>query len=218
MPQVMPPALSSLLSADNALQRDSAWAAFLLEYNNLILHICHKFDGGYDDAMDRYAFVIEKLRNNEFRALRSYDPQGTGKFTTWFTIVVRRLCLDERRARYGRQQATGRSADEGQRVRRDLAKLVATEIDTVQIADPGAQPDALAVAAEQTSILAVALNVLSPEDRLILRLRFEQDLSVPEIAKLINAESPFHLYRRLDKIFAALRADLRRAGAGEFIG
>ena len=56
-----------------------------------------------------------------------------------------------------------------------------------------------------------ALAGLEPEDRLILRLRFEQALSVVEIATTLRVEAK-PLYRRIERLLGGLRRDLERAG------
>jgi RNA polymerase sigma factor (sigma-70 family) len=218
MAQPFPLVVESLLNAADTSARERAWSNFLAEYNKLILHICHALGGDYDAVMDRYAFVVEQLGHADCRCLRAYKTTGTGKFTTWFTVVVRRICLDEYRKRYGRRQATTRAADEQRDLRRDLTDLVSAEVDVTQIAGSAALPDAIAAASELREAVHAAVSRLCTEDRLILRFRFEQDLSVPEIARLIGADSAFHVYRRLDKLFSALREELGHAGLSETVG
>lgn len=58
--------------------------------------------------MDRYAHVLDKLQVDDFRRLRTFVADGRGKFTTWLTVVVRRICLDHHRQRYGRVRERGR--------------------------------------------------------------------------------------------------------------
>jgi DNA-directed RNA polymerase specialized sigma24 family protein len=65
------------------------------------------------------------------------------------------------------------------------------------------------------STLDAALARLDTEDRVILRLRFEDDVSVPEIARLLNLGSPFSLYRRLNRILASVRRTLEAAGIND---
>jgi hypothetical protein len=47
----------------------------------------------------------------------------------------------------------------------------------------------------------------------LLRLRFEQDLTAREMATVLGLPSPFHVYRRLDAIFRALRMALSCSAA-----
>jgi RNA polymerase sigma factor (sigma-70 family) len=213
-----PPVLKELLEHAGTSRGEVMWTQFLAEFNKLILRVCHSFGGDHDAVMDRYSLVIEHLRRDSFRALRAFDPEGPGRFTTWLTVVVRRVCLDERRKRYGRRQANTNDAEQQEKTRRDLADLVAADVDPLQIADTAALPDAVTARAELHGVLHAALAELDAESRLILRFRYEQDLSVPEIARLIGAPTPFHVYRRIDKLLAGLRLTLERADRPGMVG
>ena len=70
---------------------------------------------------------------------------------------------------------------------------------------------------ETRAALTSALAALDPEDRLLLRLRFEDEVSVPAIARLLGEPSPFKVYRRIDRLLAQLRRDLRLAGLAEIL-
>lgn len=56
-----------------------------------------------------------------------------------------------------------------------------------------------------------AIGDFSPEDRLILQLRFWNRRKVPEIARIMSLE-PKKVYKRLDHLFKALRRALEDAG------
>ena len=56
------------------------------------------------------------------------------------------------------------------------------------------------------------MSTLPPADRLMLKFRFEDDLSASAIAKLMGLPSPFHVYRRLNSLFLTLRRSLRAGG------
>jgi RNA polymerase sigma factor for flagellar operon FliA len=59
--------------------------------------------------------------------------------------------------------------------------------------------------------LRSALDQVAAQDRVLLGLRFDQDLSVAEIAKLMGSSVPT-LHRRLDKTVRQLRVSLSHAG------
>jgi RNA polymerase sigma factor (sigma-70 family) len=163
--------------------------------------------------MDRYLFALDALRKGDCRRLRGYVESGRGKFTTWLIVVVRRLCLDEHRHRYGRTQGAGAESHDRQRERRHLTDLVGNELDLLQLeAAPSRAPDVALQQAELRAALERSLAALDPSDRLILRLRFEDSLSVPEIARLLGGESPFQLYRRVTRVLATVRENLTSAG------
>lgn len=58
------------------------------------------------------------------------------------------------------------------------------------------------------------LRELEPEDRLILQMRFWDARKVPDIARTLQIEQK-KIYKRLDKLFGALRRGLERAGVSQ---
>src|SRR5205823_2566422 len=78
---------------------------------------------------------------------------------------------------------------------------------------PSAETTALrrANASEVERALRASLRRLPAADRLALRLRYAEDLPVPVIARLLQAEVK-PLYGRLERLLKALRRDLGRAG------
>jgi RNA polymerase sigma factor (sigma-70 family) len=76
-------------------------------------------------------------------------------------------------------------------------------------------PDTALAQKEWRATIDAALAQLDTEDRVILRLRFEDDVSVPEIARLLRLGSPFALYRRLKRILATLRKALESGGISD---
>jgi RNA polymerase sigma factor (sigma-70 family) len=165
--------------------------------------------------MDRYAFVLEQLRADDHRKLRAYDRPGAGDFTLWLIVVARRLCLDHHRIRYGRTRSepgTSEQAGEARRARRRLVDLVGAELDPTSIASRDEGPDEALVQAERLGSLEQALGALEPPDRLLVRLRFAEEMSAREIGELMRFPTVFHVYRRLDFVLRTLREALVRSG------
>jgi RNA polymerase sigma factor (sigma-70 family) len=73
-----------------------------------------------------------------------------------------------------------------------------------QVAQPGPGPDELAEESEQRRALQQALAKLSADQRLVLRLRYEQNLSLAEIARLTGQPDPFRVNRRIRAALDAL--------------
>jgi RNA polymerase sigma factor (sigma-70 family) len=73
-----------------------------------------------------------------------------------------------------------------------------------QLAEPGPGPDDLAAESQEQQRLAQALAMLSAEDRLLLRLRYEQNLTLAEVARLTNQPDPFRANRRIQSALKAL--------------
>ena len=172
-----------------------------------------------DAAMDAYARVLERLREDDFRRLRTYVPDGRSRFTTWLVAVVRRLCLDWHRERFGRARADGsahaREAHERRRRLTSLALDVGVD-ELTEAVDAGTPekdgPDEHLRAHELLDALHAALATLSPADQVLLRLRFDDGLSAQQIARTLHYPTPFHVYRRINVLLAQLRAMLRARG------
>lgn len=214
---VAPAELVALMAATTEPAREEAWAGFVHAYSGQILRVARSLGGDADAAMDRYAFVLDRLRDDECRRLRAYARPDAGEFTLWLTVVVRRLCLDHYRERYGRpRRAAGAdigAADPERAGRRRLVDLVADRTDPTLLASPNqVSPDELLVRSERLQALSGALDQLAPSDRLMLRLRFAEDLPAREIARLMRLPTLFHVYRRLDKVLRQLRETLSRLG------
>jgi RNA polymerase sigma factor (sigma-70 family) len=210
----LPRSLTRLLSArtgDGTDDVDVEWRAFVAEHTRLLLHVARSLSATHDDAMDAYTFVLEQLRENECRRLREYAVDPRCKLTTWLVVVARRLCLDLYRQRYGRRRGT--DSNQQRAVRRRLQDLVAEQIDSYQLAAVSVVGAELAIRqTELAEALEQAVTSLAPQDQLLLQLRFTDDLTAQEIARLLDFASPFHVYRRVNSILAELRHVLARRG------
>jgi RNA polymerase sigma factor (sigma-70 family) len=208
---VLPHSLTSLLAARSAPDADTAWRAFVAEHSRIVLHVCRSVWRSQDDAMDAYAQVLDHLRADDHRRLHEFARDPRCRVTTWLVVVTRRICLDLYRQRYGRP-----SSDEGaesRRTRRRLQDLVAEELDLHEPATVETdETDAPLRQSELHDALQLALADLPPRDLLVLKLRFVDDLAAQEIARLLGFPSPFHVYRRLNALFAGLRSALHRRG------
>lgn len=201
--------LDQLLRATTDEQRDAAWTAFVAEFSRLILHAARQASQGADGAMDAYAHALERLRADDLGRLRAYRDDGRTRFTTWLVVVVRRLALDHRRVRYGR----GGDAPERQ-ARRRLEDLVGAALDIHQLTGTSESAEHRLEREEVGAALSAALGGLEPADRLLLALRFEEDLAASRIAQVMGFPSQFHVYRRLQALLRGLRDELRRRGVG----
>ncbi len=225
----LPSELIRLLAASEPKARDDAWAAFTKAYSKLILHVTRQPGGSYDPSMDRYAYVLEQLRRDDFRRLRGYAADGRSKFTTWLVVVTRRLCLDHDRHRYGRQRTSSStatpvdtntpadpSASDAAAARRRLVDLLGEEVDVERLASSSNDdPETELRVGELHRALESELAGLAPADRLLLKLRFEEELTAGQISRLLDLPTPFHVYRRLNHVLEGLRRSLRRRGIQE---
>jgi RNA polymerase sigma factor (sigma-70 family) len=102
--------------------------------------------------------------------------------------------------------------------RRPVTLPISPEDDdqTWQMPYPGPGPDDLAEESQQQRNLQQALAKLSADQRLVLRLRYEQNLSLAEIARLTGQSDPFRVNRRiraaLDALAAAMGGQCAQSG------
>lgn len=218
---VLPAALGSLLDASDDRAREACWANFVDAYSRLILHVSRSDGSRYDAAMDHYAFVLEQLRRDDYRRLRAYVADGRSEFSTWLVVVAQRLCRDHQRHQYGRfrppdQDSPDHDADRA--ARRRLVDLIGAEVDLATLTDRrGTDAESAVRQADLHLALESALERLDQRDRLLIKLRFEDDLSMPEVATNLGFPTRFHAYRRLNDVLSGLRRALVRQGIREAV-
>lgn len=213
--------LRVLLHADDSPAREAAWEQLITRHTRLLMGVARSFGGGHDEAVERYACILEKLRERDFHRLRAFQEGGPARFSTWLTVLARRLCLDFHRARYGRVNPSRQStvADPLRTIRRRLADDQYADLDTDFLEDGATVPaDEQAARSERDRLLREALDRLPPRDRLLLTLRFEDGLSAARIGGVLGFPTPFHVYRRLTLVLGQLRAALQARGVEDSHG
>ena len=215
----LPPEVSRLLDTRTPAGSDAAWSDFVAAHSRLLLHVARAVTNDRDAALDAYAYVLERLREDDLRRLRTYVADGRSKFTTWLVAVVRRLCHDWHRQRFGRARAeSSDNAREAHERRRRLVTLVsearldaAADLVDAQTEESGG-PEGSLRALELNGALEEAVATLAPADQVLLRLRFDDDFSAQQIARMLRFPSQFHVYRRINALLATLREALRARG------
>jgi RNA polymerase sigma-70 factor (ECF subfamily) len=153
----MPIDLDALVRGDKA-----GWDAFVDRYMPVVLSaISRAFSArglnDEDEIRDTVQDVFVRLVKDDYQLLRSYDPDRAS-LPTWLTIVARSKAIDVVRSR----QRGPRPVEE------DVDRLAAPE------------------AAEPTEIPEIPPGLLTARQRLILRLLFDENKDVPEIAALLQ--------------------------------
>jgi RNA polymerase sigma factor (sigma-70 family) len=206
--------LAQLLRHPDAAHRVAAWDELIARNTRLLLAVARSFGGGHDEAMDRYAYILEKLREQDFRRLRSFEPDRGASFATWLTLASRRLCLDQLRTRYGRDRGTASEESLAARAdRRSLAGLLAAQIDPDALpASESMSPDRATLTSERDATLRRILGQLTSRERLLLALRFQNGLPASRIAVIVGVPTAFHVYRQLNPLLLRIRASLEAQG------
>jgi RNA polymerase sigma factor (sigma-70 family) len=161
--------------------------------------------------MDAYAYIIERLRHDDFRRLRGFSGGDKEALCRWLVVVARRLCTDFWRQRYGRVRLSTPELD------RDTRRRLVDEIWDAR--EPSELPASRALdpewklrQGERREALESAIGELEPQDQLLLGFRFENGLSARQIADLMGFPTPFHVYRHLKRLLKALRTKLESMG------
>lgn len=219
MPDARTVILRRLLDAHDPSVRSVGWTDFVGAYSKLILHVARSVCGEQDTAMDHYTYILEQLARDDFRRLRRYVADGRSEFSTWLVVVAQRLCRDHDRQRYGRLRVHNgdvAAAEEEHASRRRLVDLVGAEVDLSLVPDPtshGAENGTSVTEVHQA--LEEALKSLEPAERLLLKLRFEDDCGMEEIAEMLRLPSRFQAQRQLAGVLHRLRGALERRGIAE---
>ena len=215
MAESLPAELARLLASPDDLSREKAWRVFLDTFSPLILHAARSASAGYDEGMDAYAAALDGLRADNYRKLRGYSADPRSKFSTWLVVVVRRVCIDAHRERFGRSSAKeipdGISAERS--ARRRLATLTSAAIELESLPDSqGERPDQEVRQNDLYEQLESALSDLDERDRLLLTLRFVDDLPARRIAEVQGWPDQMIVYRRINQLMTVLKEKLLSRG------
>jgi len=265
--------ISDWLPALLAEDQEGAWDQFLNGHSPLILQVVHLFERDQDRIEDCFVFVCERLKRNNLRRIRKFDTQGAATFATWLRAVIRNLCLDWRRHRFGRPRIfrsisrlpeldhevfrciyhrrlreteafhavralypslnRGEFADSIIRINTCLShhqswllvsrtprleSISASSNDPdaadrdIDLPDRGPNPETHSARQESLIALRKAMSGLPPQQRLLLRLRYEQELSLEQIADLTKLSSPLAVQRIIQRAIATIREQLITEG------
>lgn len=212
--QPLPRELTALLNATDAALEKRTWSQFVAAHSRLIMLVVRPLGHGYDDVMDRYSYVLDELKKDDLRRLRAYAARPTAKFEIWLVAVVRRLCVDYQRKKYGRSQSHGDTPPSASSAaRRRLVDFIMRDIDVTPVPAPSStNPETSLRQKELGHLLAQGLAGLTDADQLLLKLRFQDDVPVREIATIMHFQSVFAVYRRLKAALKELEMGLRRRG------
>jgi RNA polymerase sigma-70 factor (ECF subfamily) len=172
-----------------------AWREWVAEtapvIRRAVVHTLLRHTGRVDegDADDLTQDVFLRLVRDDCRVLRSFDP-ARSRLHTWLTLVARSATVDA--------------------LRRRRLRPVALDARTHDVAAPAAAP---------AGAVAVPPGLLTPRQELVLRLLFDEERDVAEVARLLGVDAQT-VRSTKHKALAALRRhfgvnDPRRGMSGE---
>jgi RNA polymerase sigma-70 factor, ECF subfamily len=175
----------------------SAFEELVRQYDQAVLRLALHLTGSEQDAQDIYQEAF----------LKAYRNMGSFRFEcsfyTWIYRIVTNLCLDHLRKRKVRKEDAPVAVDgDGQQY--DV-------LDQVADGRAGANPERDLMGREIGSRINVALEKLSPRERMVFELKHYQGLKLRTIGEMLGTTEETAkntLFRATQKLRLAL-ADMR---------
>jgi RNA polymerase sigma-70 factor (ECF subfamily) len=172
---------------------EGAFRRLVEKYQRAVYNIAWRMVRNEEDAWD----LVQEIFLRVYRGLASYDQKRP--FSTWLYRVASNLCIDHLRRRR-LQTVSIHPREEGRERSEDLA-----------LADPGPLPDRLHEIHRLAERVDALLERLSPMYRVILHLRYREQLSYEELAEVL--EIPLGTVKaRLHRAHETLRRLLQGEG------
>ena len=178
----------------------------------LIESICLKRFNHSEEGHECYVYVLDKLMENNYARVKAF--QGRSTFKTYLVSITTRLAIDFYRLRYGK---TSKKADDDLPTpKKNPLKIVPLK-DQENVSDDKSLEEIVVdkeVNDTQQRLKALVrshLADLSPEDRLLLKMKYEDDFKVSEIAKILKQDQK-RTYRKIHALLAAFRERISKEG------
>ena len=171
----------------------NAFEALVVAYQKQVYNLALRTVGNEEDAAD----MTQEVFLRAYRALGTF--RGESKFSVWLYRLTTNVCIDFLRAarRHLVVPISGLDAD--------------GEEYTLDAPDPAKLPEEELLAREEREELRAAMALLAPEQRLILSLRVENDLSYTDIAAVLGVREGT-VKSRLARARDQLRKKLSQSG------
>ncbi len=171
----------------------AAFEELVRQYDQAVLRLALHLTGSEHDAKDIYQEAFLKA----YRNLGSFRFECS--FYTWIYRIVTNLCLDHLRRQKVRKEDPPVASDaEGREL--NLLEQVADQ-------NPGASPERNLMRRELAARIALALQKLTPRERLVFEMKHYEGLRLRTIGEALNTseESAKNtLFRATQKLRSAL--------------
>jgi len=169
---------------------EAAWSRFMLKYGPYIhsvsRHMCTSTHAAKDlaDSIPGHVFMPDSNGRSRMASYEGFRP-----LTTWLAAIIKHKALNEHRLKFNNLESLDRV----------LEQTYESSIDKIELSitasryEPGVRDS-----------IRQAFSLLSDRERFILRLRYEQELKISQIARMLNVKSPA-VSRQLDRIREKLR-------------
>jgi len=170
---------------------DKAFGKLVKKYQDKVLYLAYDLVGNFTDAQD----IAQNTFYRAFRSIKNFKKQA--KFSTWLFRIVVNTAIDVQRAESRKYKImTKQSLD-------DPENLI-----SMTIKDAGRLPDQMLVLKDFNEQLENALNELPERQRVAFILRHYHEMSMKEIATVLNCEAATvrsHIFRAIHKLRELLK-------------
>lgn len=152
---------------------EEAQQEFVARYQRVIRAVLNRYIMTPDEREDLYQQVFVHLWEHDCSRISQWQPDGSGRFSSFLCVVVTRLALDHfRKRRLVVQETTSfRTLEEG----------VEGELPC-----PAPGPHQMACVSERRRIILQAIQRLSERDQALLKRRYFRQQSYAEIAMALG--------------------------------
>jgi RNA polymerase sigma-70 factor, ECF subfamily len=182
-----------------------AWGTFVECYSRAIHAAIHKTYQrfGVNTAMDEeksdlFQEVFLHLKKNDCQKLKSFEGKNGCSLATWLRVVVSRLVIDHLR-----------------RERPCLISIDDAPYQDGRVSEYHSETEAIAEerieALEVREFVRREMAALSPRDRFLISLVYEDGLAIEEVSRVVNLTAGA-IYTRISRIKGKLRKSAQEAG------
>ena len=171
----------------------------------LIEAVCLRKYNYSEEGHECFVYVLDKIMEKDYSRIKAF--QGRSTFKTYLVSITVRLAIDFYNHRYGK--VSKKSDPEQPSPKKNHLKIVS--IDDQQNLSDEKRPDEIVINREIKDvktrfeeIVQYHLSGLSPEDRLLFKMKYEDNFKVSEIAELLNLNQK-KTYKRIEKILSGFK-------------
>ncbi len=171
-------------------------------YIKLIESICLRRFNYTEEGHECYVYVLDKLMVNNYAMINAFKGRST--FKTYLFSIVTRLTIDFHRHRYGK---TSKKSNPEQPPPKKLRLKIVSVIDPENMSDEEHLAETVMNREDEEAkkrlegIVKSQLSELSPEDRLLLKMKYEDNFKVSEIAEILKLDQK-KTYRKINTLLS----------------